>query len=881
MTDWNPDEKTLLEIHNLLINMQQGNTETQLRVLQDLEQLNQTLVDLNNYFVFVLVQLKQESMMNRQFAGLTLKNNLRKTPKEFLTQILEYVKHQLVFGLMDENIKIRTTCGIVISNITYNYGFHNWPNLVNYLAELLENDSEFAVDGALDCFHKLCEENSNEYETDFLEVDLEVILPKLLVFFFHSNERFRILSLSSFIELLMLMPGELITIMDQFIQNVFKIAQDESIEIRKRVCRVFCLLLKIRTAYLLPFIGDVIQYMLITTQDESPELALEACEFWSFFEDVEDAMTLLTPFMNDLVPLLLQKMIFTENEIEEYIETGEIENPEQNQNQNQQELKFDQEKETQSDDDFGKADYDYTNESQGKWNLRKSSANALETLSYIFADDLLQYLLSHLETNLQNENWIVQEAAVLALGAIAPGCYSGMISSLNQVLTFLIPLMKNENPLLSSITCWTISRYSEWIVDFPSFLSCSLSQQRRVQYAACSSLNSFIVYSGKKIIPFLNDILQVLNQALRKYNQKNRTYLYVLISCVAETAGEELNKQEYIELLMDPLIKQWEKLKDFDFELIAIFETFSTLAVSLKQGFLPFAQPFFTRCMNVIEEILNTYQMAAQSKEETFKGFIPDQGFLNSSLELIGSIIEGLPGNPEIQKMILDSHFTQMIPYLLKDIKSETRQSTLALLGATISSFPKIILPQVPELLPLLIHLLDPSYIFVSQNASWVIGELAMNLPDSIESKLDEIISYLVQIINKLSQSRSVIESVSITIGRLSLTFPQQMASRLQEFLENWSVTLRSIEIPKEKETAYRGLCNLAQINPDVTVSNFVYFCDAILSYTNPSVELNQAFYTILHSFKSELQNHSQWNSLFSSLHPRMKEDLGKRFDLN
>jgi len=60
----------------------------------------------------------------------------------------------------------------------------------------------------------------------------------------------------------------------------------------------------------------------------------------------------------------------------------------------------------------------------------------------------------------------VNESAVLAMGALAEGCEEGLIQR-NYLPNFVVHLITAflpcDKPLVRSITCWTLSRYSRWI----------------------------------------------------------------------------------------------------------------------------------------------------------------------------------------------------------------------------------------------------------------------------------------------------------------------------------------------------------------------------------------------------------------------------------
>jgi hypothetical protein len=71
-----------------------------------------------------------------------------------------------------------------------------------------------------------------------------------------------------------------------------------------------------------------------------------------------------------------------------------------------------------------------------------------------------------------------------------------------QIVAFLVPLLEDKRSLVRSITCWTLSRYSKWIVQaiaqvtegqvqFDTVLTVLLRRildsNKRVQEAACSA----------------------------------------------------------------------------------------------------------------------------------------------------------------------------------------------------------------------------------------------------------------------------------------------------------------------------------------------------------------------------------------------------------
>ena len=77
-------------------------------------------------------------------------------------------------------------------------------------------------------------------------------------------------------------------------------------------------------------------------------------------------------------------------------------------------------------------------------------------------------------------------------------------------------------------------------------------------------------------------ILETLVFAFQKYQHKNLLILYDAIGTLADSVGPHLNKEEYIQLLMPPLIQKWNVLKDEDKDLFPLLECLSSVATALQ-----------------------------------------------------------------------------------------------------------------------------------------------------------------------------------------------------------------------------------------------------------------------------------------------------------
>lgn len=157
-----------------------------------------------------------------------------------------------------------------------------------------------------------------------------------------------------------------------------------------------------------------------------------------------------------------------------------------------------------------------------------------------------------------------------------------------------------------------------------------LDNNKRVQEAACSAFATLEEEACTELVPYLGYILQTLVFAFSKYQHKNLLILYDAIGTLADSVGHHLNKPEYINLLMPPLINKWNVLKDEDKDLFPLLEVYyslyftffgikikrifiyflnfqclSSVATALQSGFLPYCEPVFRRCVSLIEQTLN------------------------------------------------------------------------------------------------------------------------------------------------------------------------------------------------------------------------------------------------------------------------------------
>eukprot|EP00741_Cyanophora_paradoxa_P008025 tig00001239_g7764.t1 len=900
---WVPDQQGLANILQLLKDSRSPNNAVHRQIQAQLESFN-AIPDFNKYLCFILVHMKSEAEDIRQMAGLLLKNNVRGRYAQLNADVQNYIKEEVVKALGDPQHFIRSTVGTVIVTIATSAGFEAWPGLVQYLIGLLDSPDLYVIDGAFDALYKICEDMNEALDSDKLGRPLNVLIPKLLTFFPSPHENFRKQALGCINQFILVAPNALLVHMDSFLQGLFSLATDASAEVRKRVCMALVMLLEVRLDVLLPHIQNVIEYILHATQDADEYVALEACEFWSAFAETKVSHDILRPYMPRLIPVLLKGMVYSE--IDATVLAAEDEDemvPDREQdikprfyhpkaqaggshsadNANAAEEKADDDDDDDEDDD----DDDDDDEEVSEWNLRKCSAAGLDILSGIFGDEILPILLPLIQERLASDKWDVRESAILALGAVAEGCIDGMQPHLPQLVPYLISLLQDSKPLVRSITCWTLSRFSKWVVHqspaaeqarasngqnqllslmMQELLKRVLDGNKKVQEAACSAFATLEEEAQHELVPYLQPILQNLMFAFTKYQAKNLLILYDAIGTLADSVGSDLNRPEYVAMLMPPLIVRWNQLSDVDKNLFPLLECLTSVAQALGPGFLEFADPVFQRCLRLVE---NTLRAQAMNEEG-------DKEFIVCALDLLSGLAEGLKAG--IDPLVAKSNLTLLLFECAKDQAPDVRQSAFALVGDLAKSCHRHLQPHLKEFVPVLLQNLDPTYLSVCNNASWALGELAVKVGAEMRPYAAVVVEALVPLLNRAGGNKSLLENTAITLGRLGLVCPDDVAPHLARFVQPWCMSLRNIRDDVEKEDAFRGLVACIKINPQGVVPSFIYLCDAIASWYDLKPDLQAEFHQILYAFKSHAPE--EWARIYGQFPEALKRALHERYQL-
>jgi len=809
-----------------------------------------------------------------------------------------YIRSTILLGLKDTNPQIRSYSGNVITEIIRQNGIWGWPEVLSELISLVENQSgnvsSEAQDGAMGALLKICEDNKSALNKPYQgQRPLEVLIPKLLDFTVSPQPKVRSKALAT---LNFFVDEPLSSAMranaEKFLLQLFQLAGDQDEDVRRFVCRAFTKLASALPAMIAPHLPGVIDYILIQQKsDPNSELALDAAEF--FFENCakEELQLAFGQNLEKIVPVLLESMIYSEDD-QARLEAEAEDDAERDDKEQDIKPQFATAKNSgaagtsalkieetsngaskpsangyafdDNDDDLSEGeideDDDYGDDPEELWNLRRCSAASLDTFATRYHERVFQVTLPYLMENLNHSDWPNREAAVLALGAISVGCMDVVQPNLPDLIPFLISLLSDQQPVVRQITCWALGRYSSWASHLDQagkqrffepmmdgILQRMLDNNKRVQEAAASAFANLEEQATTELRPYCGVIAQQFVKCFARYKDKNMFILYDCVQTLAEHVGAEMARPELVDLLMPALIARWSKVADQSREMFPLLECLAYIATSLGHAFAPFAEPFFTRCIKIIQENLEEGNMAANNSNFDQ----PDKDFLVTSIDLLSSIIQALEGSLSGELVATaQPNFFELLAYCMRDSNNDVRQSAYALLGdCAIYVFGQL-RPYLSSIMDILIMQLDlatatedPDTAFrVINNACWSAGEIAMREGAGMDAFVDRLLEKLATILFSNEVPESLNENAAIALGRLGLGNDGRLAPNLAGFAPAFLATVAKVGWTDEKCHALKGFVQVVLNNPQALEQCLLAFFS----------EMASAPASLLHSLQSE-----------------------------
>lgn len=704
---------------------------------------------------------------------------------------------------------------------------------------------------------------------------LDVIVPRIIAFMKHTEARFRAKAVNFMNSLLLEWPAAIEANLQPYLEALFSLGDDPGNEVRKGCYVGVVSLAEERLQVLAAHLKQVIAFMLKGSQDPDEEVAKEATEFWTVLADLahsnpQDPTTYntLSEFLPQVVPVLLKNMAYSENDD---VDEGDDETvPDKPEDMRPRTYTSkgeggggeDSDEDSDDDDDDG-------NEDASVWNLRKCSAAGLDTISNIYGDNVLPVVLPIVKQMLVDDNWRYREAGILALGAISEGCRTGMQPYLSELFPFLFQKMKDQKPLVRSITCWTLGRYTNWVIGtleegqpasqyleplMTELLQRILDTNKKVQDAACSAFATLEEEAHEYLEPYLGPIVQNLMYAFGKYQARNLNILYDTIGTLADAVGQHLAKDEHIKMIMVPIMQKLATMDITDRSVYPVLECLASLTQAVGMGFAQFAGDVWNKCLQIITVALQKLHQHENVEQE----------LIVCSLDLLSAITEALQGSAE--SLVAGSDLLRLLLVCMQtELQTDVRQSAFALVGDLSKHCIVHLAPLLSQYLPILVKNLtlgehstsrtrrQNPMISVCNNACWAVGELTTKIGADIAPFTVQILPALIHNLSNQTLNPSLLQNTAITLGRLALVCPNDVAPQLEVFAVQWCYRMARMRDDIEKDHACRGLCQLIRLNPQGILQAFVPFLIVVASWQNPPPDLKTMFQQILEAFTQNL----------------------------
>ena len=862
-----------------------------------------TSPDITNYLTYIFangpllrnLNLGSDDMiLVRSSAALNLKNTVRASYTSIPAAGQAFIQASTLACLQDPNPQIRNLTGSVITEVVSRGGVLGWPALLPELFSVASNErgntTQAAQEGAMGALAKVCEDNKKVLDQEYQgQRPLEFIIPKLLAITQSQLPKVRAFALASLNAFIPDYSQSIQLSLEPIMAHLFNLANDDSNDVRRNVCRSFVHLVDVAPDKIRPHMGGLVDYMVLQQRNtDDPELALEAAEFWLCVGEDEKIRPSLGPYLSKIVPILLESMVYDEEDIlrlegdeddadvddraedvrPQFAKTkiarpainGQINVPAVNgqtvvRSMTEADGADDLSEGEIEDDD----DDDDVDDVEDRWNLRKCSAATLDVLASNFHEPIFEVTLPYLKENLQHHDWPYREAAVLAIGAVADGCMETVTPHLPELVPYLISLLNDDEATVRVITCWSLGRYSAWAsklqnpADTTKFfepmiqgiLSRMLDKNKRVQQSAVSAFAVLEEKATSRLTDYCAPIVQQFVQCFRQYKDRNMFVLYDCVQTLAEHVGPALARPEITSLLMPAIMERWQKVSDQSQELFPMLECLSYVATALRTAFREFAQPIFQRCVRIVHSNLEDH-VKAMNDNQLEK---PNKDFLVTSLDLLSAIIQALGdrdgGAAELVRAS-QPRFFDLLMFCTEDANNEVRQSSYALLGDCAVNVFFQLRPFLSSIIPILIKQLDLDNIRdedfatgfgVINNACWSCGEIAIKEQHCLSPHVEKLYYRFIAIIKTPEIPQSVHENAAIALGRLGCWYSDSVAPHLGEFAQSFLHIMRPIDDSDEKTGAIYGFNMTVQKNPRAMETCLLDYFQASTAFRKVDIE--------------------------------------------
>lgn len=419
-------------------------------------------------------------------------------------------------------------------------------------------------------------------------------------------------------------------------------------------------------------------------------------------------------------------------------------------------------------DEDGNDDDEEDTEGEGynpNWTLRKCCSKLLDKLSRIFHDIITDTVKPFLEADMQDPDWVVKERSILALGAIAEGGYNNLKHHLSTLAPFLIRELQHPNKLVRAISCWTLSRFTKFIlIDnlssnsynlFKDYL-CEilkkfLDPEIIVQEAACTAFSCMVMTKKEILEPYLFDIFKIITSVFEKYKGTSLLTLYDIISLLTDNYEDHFINKNLVDDLVKCIVRKlYEMLKNHDLKNATPIIDMTCLIIKASGVLLTeYFDYFISSAMIIIESNYTAY--LNNNQDATFI----NRELVSKSLDLISILCQSLPEC--IKNYSNKNKIVEYMFLLINTGEFYLKHYIIALFGDLCKIDANLLKPKFKELIDLLVYYLevpeltkfeDMEKLSACNNSCWTLGLLSLYCPNEIRPYILQILKKLLKVIS-------------------------------------------------------------------------------------------------------------------------------------
>jgi len=888
---WQPDNESLKLLVDLLNESQVPDNTKQHEIHEKITELTNN-PEFSSYLVYILAISEDNSIKTlRRIAGATLKGVIERHFDKIQSERIDFIKLKLMEAFNDSSSLIRSTVINAMTALLAKIGFQSWPELMKFLLLNLDADHHEFLESSLECTYKILEDikvnaDNFDYQDEKYQSFVSELIPKLL---FLCDPKLpttiKTIALSSLNLFVFSMPAALFNNFGIYYDVLMLSTTDQVAEVRQKACEGFLEIVETKMNLIAPNMVKVVEKLIQLTMDNESIVKRSAIRFWNEYLIIQEGESpekfeILRNYLDQLVPSLINSLQYTEEDL-------------LNQEEERQEIaksyKDNLYKQNGEKGDDGGDRYNH----QGLWTVRREAAKAMDTLADRYKDEVFIKAQDKIAEALRSNDWHIKESGILCLGALAMGAYNAIIPHFKDLFPFLLKsLEEDQHPLVRSISCWALSRFTSWIVEqgkidqnvvityLQKILQKMMDENSKVQEASCSALSKITYENPALVEQYIFDIMEVIKHVYENYQKKSLTNLYDVIASLSSTIPREKMQDPRLQsTILDILMKKWDQSHFNDRESIYLVECTDGIFSTIGTQSINNAEFFIQRLLYLIFH----YIEARNNEDKTF--LYHKKEIAVRCFDLLGTFLCNI--GQQAEKFINSDDYLRIFFECIQDQELAIRRVTLASGGEVAKYCPTVLQGKIDQLVQ---HYMNNLYVtapendpeglfeFCCNNSAWAIGELALAYPTEFGSIAPHFVSRITEVLNDENNKVAppLDQNLAVALGRLGLVNPDAVAEALDKILKPFCLALDKIKANPEKQEAFRGLFLAISKNPNGIVKDFQYLCNALVNFENAEADLQELGSKLIVNFKAVAGQF--WNSYFDSFPVELQDKMKQRF---